>query len=100
MVKESEPRLLAETVVLGVVGALAAQLFTWALRICAHFFLIWLAGYHPPGLPEDGGVLRQVIGPHGLWLVPLATTLGGLISGLSGLHLRAGGGRPRHRHGG
>ncbi len=81
MVKESEPRLLAETVVLGVVGGLAAQLFTWALRICEHFFLNWLAGYHPPGLPEEGGALRQVIGPHGLWFVPLATTLGGLISG-------------------
>ena len=81
MLRESEPRLVAETVVLGVVGALAAQLFTWTLRLCIHFFLSWLAGYHPPGLPEEGGVLRQVIGSHGLWLVPLATTLGGLLSG-------------------
>jgi CIC family chloride channel protein len=64
------------------VGALAAQLFTWALRICEHFFLTWLASYHPPGLPEEGGVLQQSIGSHGLWLIPLATTLGGLISGL------------------
>lgn len=82
MVKESEPRLLAEAAVLGVVGALAAQLFTWALRICEHLFLTLLAGYHPPGLPEEGGVLKQVIGAHGLWLIPVATTLGGLISGL------------------
>lgn len=82
MLRESEPRLVAETVVLGVVGALAAQLFTWALRLCEHLFLTWLAGYHPPGLPQDGGVLKQVIGSHGLWLVPVATTLGGLLSGL------------------
>ena len=82
MIRESEPRLLAETVTLGVVGALAAQLFTLALRLCERFFLTWLAGYHPPGLSEEGGVLKQVIGPHGLWLVPLATTLGGLLSGL------------------
>ncbi len=82
VIKESEPRLLAEVVVLGIVGALAAQLFTWALRICAHLFLVWLAGYHAPGLPEEGGVLRQVIGPHGLWLIPVATTLGGFLSGL------------------
>ena len=81
MLKESEPRLVAETVVLGAVGALVAQLFTLALRLCTHFFLGWLAGYQPPGLPEEGGVLRQVIGSHGLWLVPLATTLGGLLSG-------------------
>ena len=82
MVKEGEPRLLAEAAVLGVVGALAAQLFTWVLRICEHFFLVWLAGYRPPALPAEGGVLKQVIGLHGLWLIPVATTLGGLISGL------------------
>ncbi len=81
MLTENKPRLLAETVVLGVVGALAAQVFIWALRLCEHLFLSWLAGYRPPGLPQDGGVLRQVIGAHGLWLVPLATTLGGLLSG-------------------
>jgi CIC family chloride channel protein len=67
---------------LGVVGALAAQLFMWALRICAHLFLGQFAGYRPPGLPEEGGVLRQVIGPHGLWLIPVSTALGGLISGI------------------
>jgi chloride channel protein, CIC family len=75
-------RLLAVTTVLGVVGALAAQLFTWALRICERIFLIGIADYHPPGLPQEGGVLRQTIGPHGLWLIPVATTLGGLLSGL------------------
>ena len=47
--KESEPRLLAQSVFLGVIGALAAQLFMLALRICQHLFLISLAGYIPPG---------------------------------------------------
>ncbi len=51
------------------------------LRLSQKIFLVWLAGYRPPGLPEEGGVLQEVIGPHGLWLVPVATTLGGLISG-------------------
>jgi CIC family chloride channel protein len=74
-------------VILGIVGALAAQLFTWALRLCAHFFLLLIAGYQPPGLPEEGGVLQQYIGTHGLWLVPLATTLGGLLSGLLVYHI-------------
>jgi chloride channel protein, CIC family len=54
----------------------------WALRTCQHFFLISLAGYRPPGLPEEGGVLHQLIGSHGLWLIPISTTLGGLLSGL------------------
>lgn len=82
MVRESEPRLLAEAAVLGVVGALAAALFRWALRLCDDIFLVRLAGYHQPGLPSEGGGLWQTIGPHGLWLIPVATTLGGLISGL------------------
>lgn len=82
MVKESEPRLLAEAAILGVVGALAAQLFMWALRLCDRLFLVGIAGYHLPGLPSDGGLLRQSVGPHGLWLIPVATTVGGLLSGL------------------
>jgi chloride channel protein, CIC family len=54
----------------------------WALRLCSRFFLVLLAGYSPPGLPQEGGVLRQAIGNHGLWLIPISTTLGGLLSGL------------------
>ncbi|MGC2530371.1 MAG: chloride channel protein [Candidatus Acidiferrum sp.] len=75
------PRLLLDSLLLGVIGALAAQLFMWLLRLSQHFFLFWLAGYRPPGLPQEGGVLREIVGPHGLWLIPLVTTLGGLISG-------------------
>jgi CIC family chloride channel protein len=78
---KQKPRLLLEVVVLGIIGALAARLFTWMLRLSGTIFLGWIAGYQPPGLPNDGGVLRATIGPHGLWLIPLSTTLGGLISG-------------------
>jgi CIC family chloride channel protein len=75
-------RLLLDTVLLGVVGALSAQLFMFLLRWAQRLFLVQLAGYHLPGLPEEGGVLNQVIGPHGLWLIPVATTVGGLLAGL------------------
>jgi CIC family chloride channel protein len=77
-----KPRLLFDSVILGIIGGLSAQLFVWLLRLSAKVFLVWLAGYRPPGLPEEGGVLREVVGPHGLWLVPVATTLGGLLAGL------------------
>jgi chloride channel protein, CIC family len=80
LIREGEPRLLIESAFLGVVGALGAQIFTWLLQLCNRIFLQELAGYRMPGL-ERGGSLRQVIGPHGLWLIPVATTLGGLISG-------------------
>jgi len=75
-------RLIVDALLLGIVGGLSAQLFVFCLGISEDFFLGWLASYRPPGLPEEGGVLRQSIGPYGLWLIPLATTLGGLISGV------------------
>jgi chloride channel protein, CIC family len=78
---QQKPRLLLEVVGLGIIGALAARLFTWMLRWSSTIFLQWIAGYQPPGLPNEGGLLRETIGPHGLWLIPLSTTLGGLLSG-------------------
>jgi CIC family chloride channel protein len=82
MKRQRERRLILDSVMLGVVGALGAQLFTVLLHAAEHLLLQGLAGYTPPGLPDEGGVLRQVIGPQGLWLIPLSTTLGGLLSGL------------------
>lgn len=41
-----------------------------------------IADYKAPGLPVEGGTLNQVIGSHWLWLIPLVTTLGGLLSGI------------------
>jgi len=75
-------RLILDAIMLGVVGAFAAQIFMFFLGWAQRIFLVALAGYHPPGLPAEGGVLQQAIGPHGLLLIPLATTLGGLLSGL------------------
>jgi len=74
-----ERQLIVDTLLLGVVGALSAQAFTLMLRMAEAFFLTRLASYRPPGLPDEGGVLKQAIGPHGLWLIPVATTLGGLL---------------------
>jgi CIC family chloride channel protein len=77
----TQRRLIVETVMLGVAGALAAQVFNGLLRLANWFFLGQIAGYRPPGLPNEGGVPYPVIGSHGLWLVPVATTLGGLLVG-------------------
>jgi CIC family chloride channel protein len=75
-------RLIADAVVLGIGGAAAAQVFTLLLRGSTWLVLGRLAGYRPPGLPNEGGALHEVVGPHGLWLVPLATMLGGLVVGI------------------
>ena len=75
-------RLIVDAILLGVVGAVGAQVFLFALRWTTRLFVNDFAGYLAPGLPSDGGALREVVGPHGLWLIPVITTLGGLVVGL------------------
>jgi CIC family chloride channel protein len=81
-IQKGERRLILDTILLGIVGALSAQLFQLLLHASLRVFLNFLAGFRPPMLPSDGGTLQQVIGAHGLWLIPVATTLGGLLAGL------------------
>lgn len=74
-------QLVLDTLVLGACGALATQAFSALLRSSNFLFLHVIAGYQPPGLPREGGSPTEVIGPHGLWLLPVVTTLGGLLVG-------------------
>jgi CIC family chloride channel protein len=75
-------RLIIDAILLGIVGAVGAQFFMFALRWSTRLFLTDIARYRPPGLPSEGGVLQEAIGYYGLWLIPVVTTLGGLIVGL------------------
>ena len=75
-------RLILDTIALGIGGALATQVFLWLLRLANRLFLMDLAGYAAPTLRGEGNHLAQTIGPHGLWLIPASTTLGGLIVGV------------------
>lgn len=71
-----------DAVILGVVGALAAQAFEWMLHLCARIFLYHIAGYLPPSIEGPAAAHAEIVGRHGLWLIPVSTTLGGLISGV------------------
>jgi len=73
-------RLLVYAAVVGVFGGLGAQLFTWLLDWGERIFSVGLAGYTHPA----PGVLHPAphFGPWGVWLIPVATTLGGLLCGL------------------
>jgi len=82
LLRSERRRLLLDTALLGVAGVVAAQLFNLLLDGARAFFLGSIAGYRPPGLPSEGAAPAEVVGPHGLWLVPVATTLGGLIVGI------------------
>lgn len=72
--------MLLESAVLGVLGALSAQLFMFLLHWCDKMLLQGIAGYSPP-LAENPAHLAQQIDLHRLWLIPVVTTIGGLISG-------------------
>jgi CIC family chloride channel protein len=74
--------MVLASVLLGVVGALSAQFFLLLLRWAQSIFLKGIAGYTPLGLVSEGGSATEIIGSHGLWLIPVATTVGGLIAGI------------------
>jgi chloride channel protein, CIC family len=77
-----EHRLLIDSVLLGVVGALSAQVFMFLLHWCQRLFLVGIAGYRPPSLAPGGGLASAAVGTHASWWIPLATTLGGLLAGI------------------
>ncbi len=74
-------RLMILSVFLGIVGALGAQVFLWMLDTGNKLLLEWISGYHP--ISVTGAHAMAVSPPlgHWYWLVPVATTLGGLLSG-------------------
>ncbi len=73
-------RLLLYSVLVGVLGGLAAQAFIWLLEFGERLFMGGLAGYVPPAV---GAIHPEPqFGPWTLWLIPLSTTLGGLLSGI------------------
>lgn len=64
----------------GILGGIGAQIFIWMLEWGERLFLEGIAGYTSPPL----GMMNPA--PHfsaqTFWLVPVATTLGGLLCGL------------------
>jgi CIC family chloride channel protein len=75
-------RLILDAFILGIVGALSAQLFLWLLHLSDIIFLKDIAGFIPLGLPSEAGSPAQIAGHFGLWLIPVSTTVGGLIAGI------------------
>ncbi|MFI5272609.1 MAG: chloride channel protein [Ktedonobacterales bacterium] len=66
---------------IGVVAGVGAMLFASAIAFATHVLLGGLAGYNPPQPAGD-------LGSHAItaitrrWLIPVVTTLGGLLTGL------------------
>ncbi|MGH9071095.1 MAG: chloride channel protein [Acidimicrobiales bacterium] len=68
-------------VLLGVIAGLGAVVFYSALLLATHLFLAVLAGYQVP-TPAGEGLVAGSAGFVRPWVIPLVTTLGGLISGV------------------
>ncbi len=74
--------LLISTAI-GLVAGFGALAFYEAIRFSTNFFLGTLVGYLPPDPAGEGtmGVMSLWAAPRA-WLLPLVTTMGGLIAGL------------------
>jgi chloride channel protein, CIC family len=75
-------RLIALSAILGVVGALGAQLFIWLLHLAEVWILIPISGYTFIDVPQASVMAMAPSTHHWYWLIPVSTTLGGLISGI------------------
>ena len=68
------------SVIIGVVSGLTAIAFYEMLGLCTSAFLKELAGYHPPEPLGEGELIFRF--PENPALIPVATLIGGLLSGL------------------
>ena len=75
-------RLLILSVVLGVVGALGAQLFEWMLNVAQHLLLTGVGHFTPPTPQSVAGASGPPLATGLDWWIPVVTTLGGLLAGL------------------
>ncbi|WP_297056049.1 chloride channel protein [Thermosulfurimonas sp.] len=80
--RRQQVRLLVDAIIIGLAGAVLVRIFDVMVNLSRDFFLGYLAHYHPPGLPNEGGIPQEIVGPYGRALIPLVTTLGGFLSGL------------------
>jgi len=70
-VKKEYTRLFIDAFLLGLIGVISAQIFTFLVDHAHNLFLGKIVHYKP-GLPREA---------YNYWLIPLVTTLGGLLSG-------------------
>jgi chloride channel protein, CIC family len=65
---------------IGVVAGLGAIVFYAAIAFCSHLFLTLGAGFAPPGPAGEGAAVITAIARP--WMIPVMTTVGGLLCGL------------------
>ena len=87
-------RWLVIGALIGVVAGVGAIVFASAIAFCTHLLLGGIAGFIPPSPAGEGPTLLTPIGHP--WLLPVVTTLGGLLTGIIVFTLGSRSGRARH----
>jgi CIC family chloride channel protein len=68
--------------VIGVVAGVSALVFYFTLKLMEYLFLGLIVGASMPEPIGEGGSLESGFKAVNYWLIPVSTTLGGLLSGL------------------
>lgn len=75
-------RLVVLSIVIGGVGAAGAHLFLWMVRWVSGLLIVGLAKMPVLTTEEAVTLVTSPALPHWNWLIPISTTLGGLLVGI------------------
>src|SRR5579863_2506070 len=68
-------------ILIGVGAGVGALALTWCINLVTHFVLSPITGYVPPSPGGEGGACAYVFHMSRPWLLPVVTTLAGLVGG-------------------
>lgn len=80
-IERVELNRVLDSVIMGLIGAAGALAFHWILYYCSWLFLGKIGHYVLPDVAQSIAP-KTIAVPHFDWWIPLATTLGGLVSGI------------------
>src|SRR6516164_10193527 len=77
-----QARLLALSLVVGIVAGIGAVVFFTACQVVFRYSLDAVAGYHPSSPGGEPALLGEAPAAFRPWLLLIVPTLGGILSGL------------------
>ncbi len=69
-------------VLIGVIAGVGSLALYYAISVCTTLLLTGITGFVPPSPISEGGNVVYTMGHYRYWLIPVSTTLGGLVSGI------------------
>lgn len=78
-----QSKLVLISILIGVIAGFAAMAFSFSIQIFTHLFLGTWVNYLPPDTTGEGkGEIISLWKVGRVWLLPIVTMLGGLLSGI------------------